>query len=234
MNEAGPMPGGIGVLGGTFNPVHRGHVHAALAVAGALELERVVFVPAAVPPLKQRGADGMAPARDRLAWARMAVAGHPQLEVDALELEREGPSYTVETMRVLAERWGEPPVFLIGHDAFVELPAWREPETLLTLCHLAVMTRPPVREGSIAAWLPAPLARSFSFSADGQIARHRTAGTWIRRVAIDALDISATQVRKRLRAGCAIDDLVPEPVARAVVASGIYADPPTRQEETRD
>ena len=193
--------GGTGVFGGTFNPIHRGHVHAALAVCRALGLERVLLVPAAVPPLKQGGEHTMAPAEQRLAWARLAAGGHPQLEVDPLELEREGPSYTVDTLRALAEKLGEPPVFIIGQDAFVDLPAWREPEVLLTLCDLAVIPRPPAAEGSIAEWLPDSLAGDFELAPDGQAARHRSAGTWIHRVPIDALDISATEVRRRVGAG---------------------------------
>jgi nicotinate-nucleotide adenylyltransferase len=223
MDEANGKPGGIGVLGGTFNPIHRGHVHAALAVADRLGLERVILVPASVPPLKQGGSEVMAPAEDRLAWARLAVASHAQLEVDPLELEREGPSYSYETIRILAERLGERPVFIIGQDAFVDLPAWREPEALLTLCHFAVMPRPPVNEGTVAEWLPARLAGDFEFAADGMRARHRSAGTWIRQVPIDALDVSATEVRRRLAAGEPVNDLLPGAVADAVDASGIYS-----------
>ncbi len=230
--DTATRPGGIGVLGGTFNPIHRGHIHAALAVIEALGLERVVLVPAAVPPLKQSGDAIMAPAEARLAWAELAAAEHAQLSVDPLELDRVGPSYTLETIKILAERWGQPPVFLIGHDAFIDLPSWRAPETLLTLCHVAVMTRPPVRDGSIAAWLPAPLDLPFAFSEDGQVARHRTAGTWIRRLAINALDISATEVRRRLAAGEPVGALLPDPVADAVVASGLYAPVSPSQENT--
>ncbi len=223
MSAAEAKPSGIGVLGGTFNPVHRGHIHAALCVAEKLGLERVILVPAAVPPLKQGGDQIMAPAEHRLAWARLAVAGHEQLAVDPLELEREGPSYTVDTVRLLAERLGERPVFIIGQDAFVDLPAWREPETLLTLCDFAVMPRPPFTEGSVAAWLPSRLSSEFELADDGQSARHRSAGTWIRRVPIDALDVSATQVRNRLAAGEPVNDLLPDAVADAVRESGIYS-----------
>ena len=215
-------PGGIGVFGGTFNPIHRGHVHAALGVREALGLDAVVLVPAAIQPLKRGGDAVMAPAAHRLAWAELAVAAHPQLAVDPLELEREGASYTVDTMRILAERFGEPPVFIIGQDAFVDLPSWREPETLLTLCHLAVMPRPPVEQGSVAEWLPEALSRDYEFSADGHVANHRRAGTWIRTVPVDALDISATEVRRRIAAGESIRDLVPDLVAESVEASGIY------------
>ena len=227
-------PGKTGVLGGTFNPIHRGHVHAALAVGRALGLERVVLVPAAVPPLKHGGQDTMAPAAQRLAWVRLACAGHPQLEVDPIELERQGPSYTIDTMRILAEKLGEPPVFIIGQDAFADLPAWRDPALLLTLCDFAVIPRPPATEGSVAEWLPDTLAGAFEIADDGQAARHASAGTWIRRVPIDALDVSATEIRRRLRAGESVDDLLPEAVAEAVAASGIYGDPRTRETGNED
>ena len=222
MSGGGDKAGGTGVLGGTFNPIHRGHVHAALAVAETLGLERVVLVPAAVPPLKQGGSDVMAAAEDRLAWARLAAAAHRELSVDPLELEREGLSYTVDTMRILAAKLGERPVFIIGQDAFADLPAWRDPEVLLTLCDFAVIPRPPMAGGSLADWLPDELAGDFELADDGQSARHRSAGTWIRRVPIDALEVSATEARRRLGAGEPVKDLLPDAVAEAVVASGAY------------
>ncbi len=212
----------VGLFGGTFNPIHLGHLRAAEEVREALGLERVIFVPSADPPLKRDGTEPLADARQRLRWVERAVADNPAFGVDALELEREGPSYTVDTLRVFADRLAVRPVFIIGSDAFGELPLWREPETLLTLANFAVMTRPPETVEALAGWLPEPLAAAFALSADGQEARHREAGSWIRRVPITALDISSTDVRRRLSEGRSVRYLLPEPVLEDVTKSGVY------------
>lgn len=215
---------GPGILGGTFNPVHVGHLRAAEEVREALGLRRVLFVPSADPPLKRGGPEVIAPAAERLAWVRAAVAGNPAFEVDALELEREGPSYSVDTFARLAERLApERPVFVIGEDAFAELGSWREPERLFTLCHFAVMRRPPGRPGSLADWLPGGLAEAFDWAPQGQAGRHREVGTWVRFVPIRALDVSATDVRRRIREGRSVRYLVPEEARPAILASGHYA-----------
>jgi nicotinate-nucleotide adenylyltransferase len=213
----------VGLFGGTFNPIHLGHLRAADEVREALGLGRVIFVPSADPPFKRDGSEPLADARQRLRWVERAVADNPAFGVDGLELEREGPSYTVDTLRILAERLApERPVFIIGSDAFAELPLWREPETLLTLASFAVMTRPGGPTGSAADWLPEPLAGAFALSDDRQEARHREAPTWVRRVSITALDISSTEVRRRLSEGRSVRYLLPESVLEEVTKSGVY------------
>jgi nicotinate-nucleotide adenylyltransferase len=210
-----------GVFGGTFNPIHVGHLRAAEEVREQLGLARMLFLPSADPPLKRDGPGVIAPARDRLRWVRAAVASNPAFEAEPMELEREGPSYSVETLALLAERLGpERPVFVIGEDAFSDLGSWRDPDRLLTLCHFAVMRRPPGREGPMAGWLPDGLARAFEWAPDGRHGRHRSAGTWVRYVPIRALDVSATDVRRRIREGLSVRYLVPEEARDAVLESG--------------
>ena len=213
----------VGLFGGTFNPIHVGHLRAAEEVREALGLERVVFVPSADPPLKRGGDERIAPARERLRWVERAIAGNPAFAVDALELERAGPSYTVDTLRVFGARLAPSlPVFVIGSDAFLELASWREPKALLELAHFAVLTRPPHREGSLADWVPAELAADLVLAPDGQQARHRSADSWVRRVAIRALDVSSTDLRRRLSAGRSVRYLLPEAVLDEILASGVY------------
>ena len=217
------VPKGTGVFGGTFNPIHIGHLRAAEEVAEALELAKVLFVPSAEPPHKEEHA--LAPAALRLEWVRAAVEGNPRFEVDPLEVERGGASYSVDTLRVLGERLApERPAFIIGHDAFVEIGSWREPQALFDLANFAVMTRPPAVAGRLADWLPRVAARCFELGDDG-VARHREAGTWVRLVEIPALDISASDIRARLREGRSVRYLVPEAIRRAVLESGVYARP---------
>jgi nicotinate-nucleotide adenylyltransferase len=130
----------VGVVGGTFDPVHLGHVAMAEAAAACAGLDRVLLVPAGEPP--HRG-PATAPASDRLEMCRLAAAGHPGLEVSDVELRRPGPSYTVDTLRTLAEeRPGDELDLVLGWDAARDLRSWRSPDEVLRLARLVVVTRP--------------------------------------------------------------------------------------------
>lgn len=218
-------PSRVGIYGGTFNPIHIGHLRAAEEVAEALGLEQVVFVPSATPPHKcARPDDPIAPARDRLAWVRAAVADNPRFAVDDIEVERGGPSFAVETLRSVGRRTApERPVFIIGHDAFVEIGTWREPAALLELANFAVTTRPPVAGGSLAEWLPDLFRSRVDVAPDGLSARHRTADTWIRLIEIPMLDVSSSEIRASLREGRSVRYLIPQVVIHAIETSGAYA-----------
>ncbi|HYB13522.1 MAG TPA: nicotinate-nucleotide adenylyltransferase [Myxococcota bacterium] len=215
----------LGLFGGTFNPIHLGHLRAAEEVAEALGLERMVFVPSAQPPHKLPDRrDTLAPARLRFAWVKAAIANNPRFAVDGLELERTGPSYSVDTLRTFAARL-EPKrcVFVIGQEAFAELASWREPAALMGLAHFAVTTRPPCREGFLKAWMPSTLAGQVELAADGRSGRHRSAKTWIRAIEITPLEISSSEIRARLRAGRSVRYLLPDGIHDEVVQSRVYA-----------
>jgi nicotinate-nucleotide adenylyltransferase len=216
MSDAGLL----GVFGGTFDPIHLGHLRAAEQVVELLGLERLLFVPSGEPPHKR--AEGLAPARLRLEWVRRAVAGNKRFEVDALEVERAGPSFSVDTLRAIGARVApSKPVFVIGSDAVAELASWREPRAILALAHLAVIERRR-GGGGLVERFPAELAGELDLAGDGRSARHRSAGTWVRWLEIDALPISATDVRARLRAGRSVRYLVPDAILDDLVASGAY------------
>lgn len=218
------MKGGTGIFGGTFDPVHWGHLRAAEEVAERLELERVLFVPSARPPHKSGG--GVAPASRRVAWVRAAVADNPRFDVDALEIERGGRSYSVDTLREIGARLApERPVFVIGCDAFAEIDTWREPAAILELAHFAVMTRPRTDGSTLRDWLPAALADAVELAADGLAGHHRDSGAELRLLDIPALDVSSSDVRRRLREGRSVRYLLPETIRRDVEESGIYAAP---------
>ena len=215
----------VGIYGGTFNPIHIAHLRAAEEVAETLDLERVIFVPSSQPPHKKTSEDDpIAPAEERLAWVRIAVAGNPRFEVDALEVERGGASFAVETLRIIGRKTApELPVFIIGHDAFVELGSWREPDRLITLANFAVTTRPPAKKGSLAEWLPSIYEDAVEIAPDGLSGRHNAAGTWIRLVELSALDISSSDIRARLREGRSVRYLVPDAVSDAIARSGAFS-----------
>lgn len=215
----------IGILGGTFNPIHLGHLRAAEEVIEALELERMIFVPCAAPPHKtHRPTDPIAPAAARLEWVQIAIRDNPRFEVDSIEIDRGGRSYTIDTLKEIGQRIApELPIFTIGQDAFTEIDSWRDPREVFSLAHFAVITRPPVAALSLADWLPRCIKADMDPSLDGQNAQNRRTRTWIRLVDITSLDISSSEIRRRIRSGRSIRYLLPPAVAEAVEKSGMYA-----------
>ena len=133
----------LGVLGGTFDPIHHGHLIAAAELHHALALDRVLLVPNADPPHKP--GVPVSSTEDRLAMIRLAIAGVPWLRIDTIELDRGGRSFTVDTLRALAARDTDVQlVFLMGEDSLRDLPTWRQPEKIVALAELGVATRPGV------------------------------------------------------------------------------------------
>ena len=214
------MSPGVGIFGGTFNPIHVGHLRAAEQVVEQLGLERMLFVPAGDPPHK-RG-DALAPAALRLEWVRAAVAGNKRFEADPLEVERSGPSFSIDTVRAVAARTApERPVFVVGVDALREMDTWRDPAALVAEAHLAVMARPGW-EGPLSGAFPPELRAGFEFADDGRSASHRRTPSWARWLAISALDVSATDIRRRLGQGLSIRYLVPDSIFESVMESGCF------------
>ena len=192
-----PVAVNVGVFGGSFDPVHLGHLIVAEAAADALVLDEVRFVPAHAQPLKQgrHGASGEA----RLAMLELAIARNPRFVVDARELERPAPSYTVDTLQALRnERPEDRLFFLVGADAARDFSAWRAPETIARLATVVVLTRPGAAVPSSALI-------------------HR-------RLEVPAIDVSATDVRERCRAGRSIRYLVPDPVRQYIADRGLYTE----------
>ena len=210
----------LGILGGTFNPVHAAHLRLAEELAEALSLERVLFIPAAEPPLKR---SGVAPARHRLEMTRLATADNPGFEVLDLELRRAGPSYTVDTLNELTDRHpGTRLWFLIGTDAIAELDQWYQSERLFELANFAVAERPGSRPADVDALLeelPARLARRFRRGDAGLV---HDCGNELRVIPFTPLGISSTDIRKRVREGRSIRYLVPDGVAEYIRKHHLY------------
>ena len=196
----------IGLLGGTFDPPHIGHLVLATAAVEQLDLERVVFIPAGVPPHKQ--GDLITSGTDRLVLTRLAIAGEPAFELSPLEVERPGVSYTVDTLEQLTDLYGSTTsLFLImAADSFAQLATWREPDRLLLLAEWAVGPRPgydlPSREALAERWG----------------ARHER----IHLLDAPLLAISSSDLRARVAGRRSIRYLVPRAVEDQVTARGLY------------
>jgi nicotinate-nucleotide adenylyltransferase len=186
----------VGLLGGTFDPIHLGHLRAAENVREALSLDRVAFVPARTPPHRK---GPRATPLDRYAMVTVATSGHPSFSASDVELLREGPSYTVDTVAEwLREHPGDSVVLIVGADTYPEMATWREPARLFALCSVAVAARPGETVPDLAG---APRAEI---------------------VAGPGLPISSTDIRQRVAAGCSIRYLVPDGVADYIAKRGLY------------
>ena len=187
----------IGIFGGSFDPVHLGHLLVAQAAIEELKLDRLFFIPAAQSPFKPENKP--APDAARLQLLRLALAGKPNCEIDAQEIQRGGISYTVDTLRDYAQRFpGAELFYLIGADNAAKLNAWRDPAELARRAEFVVVPRP----GEGAAQFPAPfrgrMLRGFPFG------------------------VSSSVIRARIQAGLAIEDLVPAAVAEAIRNGQLY------------
>jgi nicotinate-nucleotide adenylyltransferase len=196
----------IGILGGTFNPPHIGHLVCAQEAHRELELDQVLFVPPRIPPHKpvehEPGAD------HRLELCRLAAGDDERFAVSALELGREGPSYTVDTLEELSSHESQPELFLIvGGDIAVGLPRWREPERVLKLATLAIAKRQGTARAAVQDTL--------STLKGGERSRF---------FAMPRIGVSSTMIRRRVRGGQPIRYLVPDAVAEYIEHHNLYAE----------
>jgi len=196
----------IGVLGGTFNPVHNGHLLIAGVAKDALDLDVVYFIPAARTPLK----DGteILPARHRVEMVRLAISAFSYFKLSEIEIDRPGPSYTVDTIAGLRENIGAQNeiYFIIGLDSLAQLPQWKEPGRLIKLCRLASVPRP-------------------GYSLPEMTALEKAIPGLSKRLTVldkPLTDISATEIRERVKKGLSITGLVPAPVAEYIKKNGLY------------
>lgn len=195
----------VGVLGGTFDPIHHAHLVAAQEALHALALDCVLFVPAGNPPHKP--ARPISAAHHRVAMVSLAIAGRPGFHLSLVDVERPGPHYTVQTLTILRERWGAEArfFFIVGTDSLAELSTWRQPEGIVALADLAVVERPgaPVDMEALEARLPG-------------LGRH------LHPVDMPLLQISSTDLRARVRDGRPIAFLVPQAVEDYAREHGLY------------
>ena len=196
----------VGILGGTFDPIHFGHLAAAEGAMHALGLDRVLFLPNRQPPHK--AGRPVSPAEHRAAMVQLAIAGNDRFAFSDLELKREGPSYTIHTVRAFQERYPDWRLaFLVGMDSLVDITTWYDYKTLLTLIDLVVFTRPGYsaeqRDAALAGLGPELTAR-------------------IRLLELPGVAVSGTELRRRAAAGYPLRYLVPDPVVQYISEHELY------------
>lgn len=185
----------LGLLGGSFNPIHHGHLITAVRAAEAASLDRVLFIPTAVSPLKP--ARGLAPARDRWALLKAAIRGNPLFRASDLELRRGGISYSVDTLRALQASTGARLYWILGTDAARLLPRWKSIDEVRRLAEFIVVARP-------GDSIPPKMSKE-----------HRV-------VRAPLLDLSSSEIRDRLRNGLPVRYFVPDAVERLIRRKGLY------------
>ena len=203
MTAADPVQGRVGLLGGTFDPPHLGHVELARTALRTLDLERLIVVVAGLPPHKPVETD----AETRFRLAEAAFGALPGVELSRHELDRGGPSYTVETARWARERF-EDPVWIVGADEFADFPTWRDPDGVLELVRLAVATRPGIGRDQLED-VRSSLARPDR----------------VEYFDLRPIPVASRDIRARVARGEPVDDLAPPDVVELIEELGLYREP---------
>jgi len=221
----------VGVLGGTFDPVHLGHLHVALGVKRVFGLARVLLVPCANP--SHKAPVSISPSAHRLAMLRLAIEGLAGLEVSTLEVDRGGTSFTIDTLRALRGSGGIAPLFILGIDALADLPTWREHRCLVEEFDLVAVDRPGGSLAGAREQVGQEIARRIvqlpEEAATAALARLAPAGAGGRifHLTLAPVPVSSREIRTRATAGADLVSLVPPAVARYIREQGLY-----RQEES--
>jgi nicotinate-nucleotide adenylyltransferase len=212
----------IGLLGGTFNPVHLGHVRAALEIKRRFRLERVLFIPSSIPPHKR--AKVVASADDRLRMVGLACRGRKGLSSSPIEIKAGGTSYSILTLDKIRRRYAAGEIFFIlGVDTFLEIDTWRDYRRVLEQCHFIVISRPGYDLARARRVLGGNLAsRMIKLDQEESVKAPLPAGTRIFLVPIAALDISSTDIRRRARCGEPLRGLVPPAVETFIRRHRLY------------
>jgi nicotinate-nucleotide adenylyltransferase len=220
-------PSRIGLFGGTFNPIHRGHLQVAVDVLRQLELDQLYLIPSALPPHKRPLA--LAAAQDRLEMARLALEGRNQLMVSDVEIQRSGPSYTIDTLRQFKSALHDQAelFFILGMDAFLEIHTWSRFELLFEEAAFAVVSRPgsglwsDTLRRDVQSYVQSYIAKAYGLSAAGDRLIHPSQPA-IHLVSVTPVDIASSQIRAMVQRGQPIDQWVMPAVARYIQQRGLY------------
>lgn len=215
----------IGILGGTFNPVHFGHLRTAEEVRELLTLDKVLFIPSGNPPLKT---EGLAKSLDRYEMVRLAVAGNRFFDVLDIECARPGKSYTVDTVKRLKEQYHDSQLSLIlGIDAFLDLPNWYEPEKLVSTLDFIVVSRPGTRFSDLLSspYLDAvkPVLSDLDVGKAASCPLRLHSSRVVELLRVTPMAISSTDIRSRVKRGLTIKYLLPEKVESFIISNRLYS-----------
>ncbi len=205
------------IFGGTFDPVHLGHLRVAEEFAEGLALDRVLMVPSALPPHREELPS--ATAEDRFEMLRLALTGNPVLQATDIEMKRSGPSFTLDTLKDLEAAGGEEQYYLaLGADAYREISTWHRPAEVITRAHIVVLTRPGFTVDLLEP-LSEDLKGIFKMEEDEYIS---SSGTTLRALSVSSLDISGSRIRALVYRGNSIRYLVPDNVMDYINRKGLY------------
>jgi nicotinate-nucleotide adenylyltransferase len=209
----------IGILGGTFNPIHFGHLRIAQELADSLKLSEVRFIPAANPPHK---ATPTVSAKHRAAMVQLAISDNPLFKLDTRELDRAGASYTIDTLISLQNELGKNVsiCLMMGSDAFTKLDSWHRWDELLNFCHIILVQRPNAKSEKLSERMTKFL--SDHYTENMYDLAEKTAG-YIHMQAITAQDISATKIRRNLTEGASNKYLLPDAVLTYIAQHQLYS-----------
>ncbi len=224
----------IGLFGGTFNPIHRCHLTVARQALAKLALDRILFIPSGEPPHKAAGS--LAPARHRVEMVRLAIAGEPAFELSEVEVQRAGASFSIDTVRRLQGALGPDCTlyFLIGLDAFLDYPTWKEAPKLLTLCNFVVLSRPGSsfsRLGSLPPLPPIeqPALRALDAGSRETLEVPLPPGkTRLILLTLPPCEASASGIRRRVQTGQSSANLLPPQVESYIIRHQLYVEEPDR------
>ena len=219
------MPQRLGIIGGTFNPIHYGHLAAAEEVRDRLKLDRILFIPSFLPPHKQE--EDMPSAVQRLEMVRLAVSGNNHFKVSDIEVKRGGKSYTIDTIEaLLLQHPGTELYFITGLDSFLDIQTWKDWERLLTLCFFVVLSRPGYSFADLARIVfmkeSAPDLAALDRQETAQVTmKSDNLKVYLERISL--YDISSTDIRTRLRQARTIKYHLPEAVEHYIIENKLYA-----------
>jgi nicotinate-nucleotide adenylyltransferase len=220
-------PQRLGLLGGSFNPIHNCHLTIAHHVHERMQLSQILFIPTGDPPHKQEGS--LAPAKVRYEMVRLAIADSPLFMVSEIEIQRTGTSYSIDTVRALQHRYGPSTelLFIVGLDAFLDFPTWRQPHELLRICRFVVVSRAGHSFQSLAEMplLPSlnPLALvQLDTGAQNRVDIAVPSSPGITCLALPPCPISASEIRLRVRNGLPLANRLPPPVESYILSQSLY------------
>lgn len=209
----------IGLFGGTFNPIHLGHLRGAEEIREAFCLDEVIFIPSAIPPHKAM--EEIIEAKHRLEMVKLAIASNPCFSISDIELSRPGKSYSIDTLRYFCRGNQDTFYFILGGDAFVEIETWKDFQSLFTLCPFIIMARPGFEKTPLVSQLPRSLAPSFQYDLETKAWVHQS-GNHLFFKEISFLDISSTKVRELIERGESVRYLVPPETEVYIHQNGLY------------